>query len=152
MHSRIFPVAIITLTSLAAGCTSTSSSTAPRHPVVAGTVIDAAASKLEKGMSADTVRKLLGKPAEITLRRTAEGTVEEWTYHRNFQRAEQVPAGMREVPAFVGPTGGSGGMGTMQEPIYTIEIHDIDETLKLLMFKGSLMEWKSAFTDRRSYG
>ena len=103
-------------------------------------------------MSADTVRKLLGKPAEITLRRTAEGTVEEWTYHRNFQRAEQVPAGMREVPAFVGPTGGSGGMGTMQEPIYTIEIHDIDETLKLLMFKGSLMEWKSAFTDRRSYG
>jgi hypothetical protein len=43
-------------------------------------------------------------------------------------------------------------MGTMQEPIYTIEIHDIDETLKLLMFKGSLMEWKSAFTDRRSYG
>lgn len=152
MHSRIPLVAIIALASLPAGCTSTSSSIAPRPPVVAGAMIDAAASKLEKGMSADTVRKLLGKPDEITLHPTAEGTAEEWTYHRNFQRADQVPTSMREVPAFVGPMGGgSDGMGTVQEPIYSLETHEINETLKLLMFQGKLEEWKSAFTENRSF-
>jgi len=154
MHSRIFPVAIIGLALLPAGCTnppSTSSSTSPQPVVVAGPVIDARLKKLEKGMSADAVRKLLGNPAKISLRPTTEGTAEEWTYHRTFQRAEQVPTSMREIPAFFGPMGGPGGMGTIQEPVYSLVMHDYDETLKLLMFQGKLMEWKSAFTETRSF-
>ena len=102
-------------------------------------------------MPADRVRKLLGKPDEITLHPTAEGMTEEWTYQRTFQRAEQVPTSMHEVPAYIGPMGGPSGMGTTQEPVYSLVTHEINETLKLLMFQGKLVEWKSAFTVTRSF-
>jgi len=148
MRRSIIALGLIGSVWLVAGCT-TAPSTAPRS---AGGANSGASIKLAKGMTADAVRLQLGKPAELSMIVTAEGLAEEWTYHLTFQRSTEVATSMRDVPAYLGPgVGGAQGMGTVQEPVYSLEFREVHETIKLLMFQGRLLEWKSTSTEKRTY-
>jgi len=147
MNRLVLPVAIVALVSLLAGCASTSSSTAPRPAAAGPAVIGAPVKGLEKGMSADAVRKLLGKPAEITMLVTSDGMAEVWVYHRNLQQSRLVATGTRTATA---------QLGTMQldaipEPVYSLESNSVEETLRLLMFQGKLHEWTRQAQEGRAF-
>lgn len=66
----------------------------------------AAKRALEKGMPAEEIIKLIGKPAEIKPMPVPEGgtgKAEMWIYRRSGgTRSIQVPVGTRQVPGFVG--------------------------------------------------
>lgn len=79
----------------------------PAAPAAAGAnAAKPAKPALEKGMTAEQVIKLIGKPTEIrpiSVEDAGGGKAERWVYRRDGgTRIIQVPIGTREVPAFVG--------------------------------------------------
>ncbi len=100
----------------------------------------AAKTPLEKGMTAETVRKLIGEPKEIKKLDSPEGKAESWIYRREIgARFMDVAAGTREVPAFVGIGQGMDGMGKRTEMIITKRRVIIYRVTSLLMFNGQLV-------------
>ena len=94
---------------------------------------------LEKGMTAETVRKLIGEPNEIKKLKSPEGKAETWVYRREIGvRFIDVAAGTRQVPAYVG-VGGTDGMGTRTEIIYRKKRVIIYRVTSLLMFNDRLV-------------
>ncbi len=93
----------------------------------------------------------LGKPAEISTIATSGGAAEIGTYHREFRRNRQVATSSRSVRAFVGVgSGDTQAMGAAREPICSIEFCQVDATLKLLLFREKLIEWKQLAAESRS--
>ncbi len=143
-----FALGVIASILLLAGCTSTSAPTGPR-PAAADD--PAASTKLVKGMTRDAVRTLLGKPAEVSMTLTAEGIAETWTYRRTYRLTQPDATSTELIPAFVGPGRGDNGLGTVEVPAYSMAFYEIHETIKLLMFKDQLLEWKRTATQQRRY-
>ena len=148
MPCRTIALAIFGTVLLLAGCASTPS-TASRP---AGSGDDPSVpSKLVKGMSGEAVRALLGNPADVSLPPKATVAAEIWTYHRTYRTSREVQTGTQTHPAFVGPGRGDQGMGTVEEPVYSTEFYEVNETLKLLIFHDELLEWKRTATENRSF-
>ncbi len=106
---------------------------------------------LEKGMSAEVVRKDLGAPAEIQPMASPDGHAEVWVYH--FEKnvgMTQVSTGTRDIPTF--STGMSGpGTTTVQQQTYSMATKKSVVTLSLLMFNGQLAAQKAMVEDRLEY-
>jgi hypothetical protein len=145
---------VASLTLLLAGCSSASVTDArPAGATQSGGpqngVSDQALAALQKGMTTEQVRNLLGQPAEIKPFKTGEIGAYVWTYRRSLNSGvRQVTTGMREVP-YIDPL--TGATRTMREPVYSNEIIVIHETVELLMFQDRLAEWKRSRTNERIY-
>lgn len=97
---------------------------------------------LEKGMSAEAIIKLIGKPAEVKPIPVPEGETgkaETWIYRRDLgTRSIHVPIGTREVPAFAG-IGVPESRQVSREIIYGMKTVRIYQVTSLLMFDGKLV-------------
>ncbi len=118
---------------------------APRGPEAA----------LEKGMTAEMVRRVMGgAPAEILPMRTAAGTAEIWVYRRTTQGSvRQVQVGTKSIP-IAWATGTDGQQRVLQsidEPILRMQTEIFDETVQLLVFGGRFLEQKRSVQRRLAY-
>jgi hypothetical protein len=97
---------------------------------------------LEKGMTAEQVLKLIGKPSEIKPMPVPEGgtgKAEMWIYRRDGgTRTVQVPIGTRQVPGFVGINQPLSEQHRT-EVIYGPKTIKIYQVTSLLMFNDTLM-------------
>ena len=108
--------------------------------------------KLEKGMTAETIRKLLGEPKEIQPTTSPEGKAEIWIYY--FEKdlgMVQVAAGTRPVQVMSVVPNASGTV-TVQEPVYTMAAKKAEITLSLLMFNGQLEVQKAKVEETIAHG
>jgi hypothetical protein len=102
---------------------------------------------LAKDMSADQVRAALGQPIEV--RPLQSPGAEIWVYRRITSReVRMAPFKMEDVP-YVDPT--TGQQRTAQEPVYSQEVHTVEEELQLLLYEGRLVTWKNRFLSARTY-
>lgn len=70
---------------------------------------------LEKGMTAEEVQRIIGKPAEIKPMESPEGKAETWTYRRVLDRqTTQEAVSTSSVPAFNGLPDTMGSAVTLQ--------------------------------------
>ncbi len=96
--------------------------------------------KLEKGMSAEGVRALLGEPDRITVLEAPAGPGEAWLYRSVY------PSGSRHIPT--GSTSYSrenpltGQMETITEPVYSVETLYATTESTLILRDGTLVEWR----------
>jgi len=146
LKTRAFPAMIAALIALLAGCASTPSSspvagdhsaanstkTAPGEPE----------SSLQKGMTAEAVKAIMGEPSEIKPMKSAAGLAEIWIYHRKTQGSvQQIMIGVDAHP--ISATSSNGSMGfaqTTAAPILRQQAEIIEETVNLLIFDGKLVE------------
>ncbi len=124
---------------LVAGCAS--STTAPNgsaDPRTPAAKIPAAG--LNKDMTPEQVRSLLGNPDSTKPMKAPEGHSEVWTYqlHRSTN-VRMVPVGSHDVP-YVDPMTGEQRM--ISEPAYERESVDVVEELRLLWYNDRLVSWK----------
>ena len=97
---------------------------------------------IEKGMSAEDIRKLIGEPREIKPIASGETEVnaEKWIYRRKIRTdTTQEPVGSESQPAYLGPGLGENGMGTVQVPIYRLKHTTFIQVTALLMVDGQLV-------------
>jgi len=160
MKKRILSLTIATLLALPA-----LAATAPETPAKtdapdaeqSATPGKKAKRALEKGMPAEEVIRLIGKPAEIKPMETTEGKAETWIYRRELgHQTRQVVTGMRQVPTYVGPGMGDGadaqsGMSMRGEPIYQMETTTTYQVTSLLMFDGKLELARQTSERTRNY-
>ncbi len=143
MHRRTLALALLGSALLLAGCASTSSTAKSEdNPSLSA--------KLVKGMTRSDVRTLLGKPAEVSMTPTTDGMAETWTYHHTYRLTQPEATTTELIPAFVGPGRGENGLGTVEVPAYSMAFYEVHETLKLLMVKGQLLEWKRTATQQKT--
>jgi len=97
---------------------------------------------LTKGMTAEEIVKLIGKPVEVKPMKLPEGSTgkaEVWIYRREAgTRSVPVPSGTREVPGFVNPALTDAAQHTT-EIVYTNKIITIEQVTSLLMFDDKLI-------------
>lgn len=98
------------------------------------------AKQLEKGMTAEGIIALIGKPAEVRAMDVPEGKAEVWTYRRLLnEQVRQNAASVTMVPAFKGMNGDGPIIGDTPELNYHLEhVRDYQVT-SLLMFDGKLV-------------
>lgn len=104
--------------------------------------------KLQKGMTAETIRKLLGEPREIQPTPSPTGKAEIWVY--SFEKdlgMVQVAAGTHPVEVLSMIPNASGTV-TIQEPVYTMAAKKEEITLSLLMFNGQLEVQKAKVEEK----
>ncbi|HEY4247146.1 MAG TPA: hypothetical protein VGM64_09835 [Lacunisphaera sp.] len=99
---------------------------------------------LEKGMSAERIVELIGKPAEIKPMETNKemaGRAETWIYRRPMKkRTIQVPVGTRDVQVFAGiGQGDANMMKTMKEPVYSNKYVTEFQVTSLLLVDSHLV-------------
>lgn len=143
-HLLLIPFATI-LGLLAAGCSTTSSSSAPTSTASASTSPDARElraklDQLQKGMPAEAVRALLGTPDKIVPIQTTEGPTESWIYFTTYTvGTRHVQTGTttytRENPL-------TGAMETLEEPILSVESVRATSETTLILRDGHLVEWR----------
>jgi hypothetical protein len=152
MCRRVIFLAISGITLLFAGCSSAPVSDArPAGATHAGASTTGVGTRsyaaLQKGMTAEQVRGILGEPAEIKPLKSGEIGAYHWIYRHSFDGGVQpVVTGMQDVPYIDRMTGES---RTIQEPLHGQEMTVIHETIELLVFDGQLVEWKRSFADER---
>jgi len=104
---------------------------------------------LEKGMTAEQVERIAGKPAEIKPLASSDGKAETWTYRRVIDRqTRQVAATTEFVSTF---KGANFGQDETQVPVYHLEHTTIYQVTALLMFDGKLVlakQWREKSVNR----
>ena len=99
--------------------------------------------KLEKGMTAETIRQKLGTPVEIQPMPSADGKAEVWIYkYEKDLGVAQVATGTRDVELMT-MSSTMNGSTTTKEPVYTTVAKKGEITLSLLMFNGALQVQKA---------
>ncbi len=97
---------------------------------------------LEKGMTAEQILALIGKPAEvkpIEAPKGLQGPAEIWVYRRTMgTQTVQYPTGERDVPVY-GGIGADQTMKTRKELIYTLKHVTVYRVTSLLMVDGRLV-------------
>jgi hypothetical protein len=109
---------------------------------------------LTKGMTAETVIGLIGRPLQIKPMDAPEGKAEVWTYRRVAKKwTTQTAATTEEVPAFIGIGMGAAGdgMGSVTTPIYRLEHITVYQVTRLLMFEDQLVNAKQWLEQERSF-
>ena len=125
MNTYRFAFLFVALVALLSSCATTApsdTSTGGVQPAVSASP-DGPEHSLQKGMTADAVKQIMGEPAEIKPMPSPTGKAEVWVYHRRSNGAtRQIQVGTQ--------------MGE--------QIEIIDQTISLLMFEGRLMEQKQS--------
>jgi hypothetical protein len=108
---------------------------------------------LQKGMTAEAVKRIMGEPAEIKPMQSPTGTAETWVYHCTVQGpVEQIQVGTRTDSIVAkGSDGQDHVVQTVEEPVFKQQFHFIEETVRLLMFDGRLIEQHRAVQKRTEY-
>jgi len=100
---------------------------------------------LDKGMTAEAVIALIGKPQDVRPMTVAEGKAEVWTYRRLIdEQIRQNAASVAMIPIYMGP-GMGGHMGTTPDPEFHLEHVKTYQVTTLLMFGGKLVlarQWR----------
>lgn len=98
---------------------------------------------LEKGMTAEQIERIAGKPAEIRPLKAPEGKAESWIYRRVVDRqTRQIAATVRDVSTF---NGEAVGLGSAPELEFRLEHTTVYQVTALLMFDGKLVlakQWR----------
>ena len=139
--------AVATALLIAATATATESMSKPETTAATQTASASAPSTakpaLVKGMTAEQVEQIAGKPAEIKPIDSPQGKAETWTYRRVVDRqTRQVAATVAAVDTF---RGGTGVMGSTPMLEYRLESTTIYQVTALLMFDGKLVlakQWR----------
>jgi outer membrane protein assembly factor BamE (lipoprotein component of BamABCDE complex) len=137
---------IAALIALLAGCASTPSSSpvAGDHSAANSTMTAPGdpESTLQKGMTAEAVRAIMGEPSEIKPMKSPAGQAEIWIYHRKTQGGvQQVMVGMKSTPiTSISSTGQTSIIQSIDEPILRQQTEIIEETVNLLIFEGKFVE------------
>lgn len=103
---------------------------------------------LQKGMTADEIVALIGKPDKIEPMKTAEGKAEAWTYRRKIDTmVTQVPTHTIDITAFNGMPSAGSLSGTVQTPTlaYSMETTTTYQVTSLLIYDGKLVvakQWR----------
>jgi len=121
---------------------STAAAKAGDKPAAAKTGASKTAKRqLEKDMTGETIRSIIGTPDEITPMKSKEGRAETWIYRRKIgTKAVQVAIGEREVPAFSGLGGTGNDMNqSRKELIYGLKHVAIYRVTSILMFNDHLV-------------
>jgi hypothetical protein len=109
---------------------------------------------LTKGMTADAIKALIGRPREIKPMKAPAGKAEVWIYRRvTKELTRQTAASMQTVPAFVGVGMGvaGDGMGSVSVPEFRLEHIKIYQVTRLLMFNDKLVTAKQWFEKESSF-
>lgn len=114
---------------------------------------------LQKGMTGDAVKQIMGNPAEIKLMVTTTGKAEVWVYHRlSSIPVRQVQVGTRVSNAGAPSSGAASGNTqsnmaplSVEEPVFAQLIEVADETVSLLMFDDKLVEQKTTSQKHLEY-
>ncbi len=131
----LVPALILTL----AGCSTPGPETSAAEPVAPTLGV----SRLQRGMTADEVRALLGKPDQAAMTPTREGMAQLWTYRRRVLRLNQVAASTIAVPVYKGPgMGDANNIGTIDKPTDSNEHVILMQTIKVMLLDGKVAEWK----------
>jgi len=98
---------------------------------------------LAKGMTAEQVLQIAGKPAEIKPLSSPEGKAEKWIYRRTVDRLTRpLATGVTHVPAY---KGAALPEGAVPELSFSVERITIYEVTALLMFDSKLVmakQWR----------
>lgn len=155
MKARTFPALIVSIAAVLLG--SAGALAGVESPVRADSANDSRAKTgkpaLEKGMTAETILQLIGKPQEIAPRASPEGKAETWTYRRILETKHLLVASAVEtIPVFLraSPTEGN-VMGTATRPIYNFKHITTYQVTALLMFDGKLVVAKQWREQEQSY-
>ena len=122
-------------------------------PAAAASKGDAAKPAIEKGMSADEIRKLLGKPKSVKRIEKDDLKAESWTYRRKIRTVTtQAVVGDESQPAFVGlGMGDANGLGTVSVPVYRLKHTTYYQMTALLMVEGELVTARQWVEEEVSY-
>jgi hypothetical protein len=122
----VFPLALSS-TRAAETKTKSAGATSPTQPV------------LEKGMSADAILKIYGKPDDVTPLKSTDVKAEKWTYRRILKESViQTADTQRTVNTFGGFGEGGTKMVDAIEPDYRLKYVKIYQVTSLLMVDGKL--------------
>jgi len=143
---------------LLAACASTSVAPGGGARPAAATGLSAPAAgpegSLAKGMTADTVRRIMGAPSEVRPMASPSGRAEVWLYRRTTPGGtRQVQVGSRTIP--IQTTTDANGLTrvaqSIEEPIFQQEYEYFDEQVRLLIFNDQLVEQARSFKRRVEY-
>lgn len=156
MHLRYPAYIPAALAAFLVSCSNTPAPSMPDAPTAAPTataVGEGPEHALQKGMTADAVKQIMGNPAEIKLMATATGKAEVWVYRRTSSTpVRQVQVGTRVTTTPVtGDHQGNMPAMSVDEPVYAQQIEVVDETISLLMFDDKLIEQKASAQKRLEY-
>ena len=137
-------------------CANTPTSSQPDTTAAAPTataVSEGPEHALQKGMTAEAVKQIMGNPAEIKLMVTTTGKAEVWVYHRTvFGHVEQVQVGSQVIKDSTSGSDGVVHTATLAEvPIYKQAVHKDLETISLLMFDGKFISQKRTVEKQLEY-
>lgn len=105
---------------------------------------------LAKGMTAEQVLKIAGKPDEIRPIKNAEAKAEAWIYRRVLERTSRETAThVMERPAFLGP--GPSGEGVAIDPVTRQERLTTYQVTWVLMIEGRMELAKQTREVERSF-
>ena len=109
-------------------------------------------STLMKGMSADTVRRIVGAPQEIRPIKSEAGEGEVWIYRRvEKQWTQQSAVTMESVPGFAGTVGEGSGIRDFDVPAYRLERVRLIQVTRLLMFDGKMVSAVQSREQERTF-
>jgi hypothetical protein len=156
MHLRYPAVIPAVLAAFLVSCSSTPTPSAPDNTASSPTVAavgDGPEHTLQKGMTAEAVKRIMGEPAEIKLMSTTTGKAEVWVYHRTvFGHVEQVQVGSQVIKDSTSGSDGVVHTATLAEvPIYKQAVHKDLETISLLMFDGKFISQKRTVEKQLEY-
>lgn len=104
---------------------------------------------LTLGMTAEEVRKQLGRPAAVKPMKAPEGKAEVWTYRRPLAtHVRQITPTTQRIPSAAAP-GDCPHPEMAREPVYRTETVSVEEVTQLLFFNGTLQGSKRAKAEQR---
>jgi hypothetical protein len=107
---------------------------------------------LQRGMTAEAITKLLGKPVEVRAMPSPEGKAEVWTYRRVADRLTRpVVAQVENTPAFVGVGVQNEGIGSVASPVYRMQSTVVYQITWVLMLNGKMVTAKQGREQESSY-
>jgi len=143
---------------LLVGCASTPASPTAPAPTVSrsdnSVLPSGPEAALEKGMTADTVKRIMGAPAEIRPMPSSTDRAEIWVYRRTTQGSvRQVQVGSKTIPlsTVVDSNGAVRVLQSIEEPIFSQQFEIFDETVSLLMYDRQYVERKRTVQKRLEY-
>jgi hypothetical protein len=107
---------------------------------------------LKKGMTADTILGLVGRPQQISTIQSEAGSGEVWVYRRVEQQyAQPAAVTMEMVPGFTGVVVQGSGIRDFSVPSYRLEKVKVIQVTSLLMFGGRMVAGVQTRERERTY-
>jgi hypothetical protein len=108
---------------------------------------------LEKGMTAEAILQLAGKPAEVVALKTADGKAEKWIYRRKVGQTVKQSADNQAFETRMIGFGGTGGVqiGPVAVPDYRIKYVVGYQVTALLMVDGKLQLGRQWYEREEKY-